>query len=633
MKILLFGGTSEGRELCKYLHTRGFEFSVCVATDYAKDYILKGVEVITGRKGVEDIKKLVVSGRYTLILDATHPYADLVTQNIQTAVRGLNVEYIRIVRDSQPLDSICVTVENFQQAVEYLTHTVGNVLLTTGVKNLKDFTSIPDYQNRVFARVLDTPTSLDACQTLGYKNIIPNSGTCNLETNVSHIELANAKYLVTKESGTTGGFSEKVQACKVKGVVPIVITRPLQEEGLNLDEALEYLSHIKDVYIVGIGMGNPLELPPKSLEAINSSEVLIGAKRMVETFNRPSYTTYHPDEIAQYINTCEYSKLTVLMSGDTGFFSGTKKLLPLLRHHNVKVYSGTSSVSYLSAKVGIPWDSSEVLSVHGRSSNYISAVDRHPVVYLLTGGNVSAVCESLVYYHLEDVTITLGENLSLEDENITTGKPSDYIGKEYSSLSVMCIENPHAIDTIRVGIPDSEYVRGRVPMTKAEVRAVSVSKCMVDSTSTCWDIGAGTGSVSVELALLSPKGTVYAVEKNPEGVALIRENARKFRVSNVVPLEGNAETVVQSLPSPDVVFIGGSSGSLKSILEVALTKNPQVRVVANCITLETLTTLLEYSTYPNFEVTQVAITRTNALGKYHMLKAENPVYVVAFNGC
>lgn len=241
MRILLFGGTSEGRELSEYLYNRGFQFCVCVATNYAKDYLSKGIEIIEGRKTFEDIKELISKGEYTLVLDATHPYADIVTRNIKSACDTLKVKYLRVVRESQPLDKICVVVDSVQSAVEYLTSTNGNILLTTGVKNLKDFTTIPNYQERIFARILDNTQSIEETQTLGYKNIILNSGACDLDTNISHIEKSNAKYLVTKESGSVGGFLEKISACKIRGVIPIVISRPIDVNGLTLKDTINYL--------------------------------------------------------------------------------------------------------------------------------------------------------------------------------------------------------------------------------------------------------------------------------------------------------------------------------------------------------------------------------------------------------
>jgi len=170
-------------------------------------------------------------------------------------------------------------------------------------------------------------------------------------------------------------------------------------------------------------------------------------------------------------------------------------------------------------------------------------------------------------------------------------------------------------------------------MTKSEVRAISISRCNVEDSSVCWDIGAGTGSVSVEMALLCPNGFVYAVEKNLQAITLIEENLKKFKVSNTKIICDNAESIVETLPTPNIVFIGGSSGGLSAILDVARQKNPTVRVVVNCITLETLNQTLEYiksKDIQDYQISQVSVSRINKISKYNMLKGENPVFIISF---
>lgn len=632
MKILLFAGTSEGRQLSEYLSYHNFDFSVCVATDYAKEYLSNNIDVITGRKNFNEIKELISSRGYSLVLDATHPYADVVTENIKKATDTLKVKYLRVLRDTQPLDDICIEFQDVYQVVDYLNSNDGNILLTTGTKNLKDFVSVKNYQERIFARILDNSQSYQDGKAFGYKNIILNTGACDLNTNLSHIEKSKAKYLVTKESGITGGFIEKIQACKIKQVIPIVISRPKDVNGLSLKDVINYLDNIKNISIIGVGMGNLEDLSKKVVEKIQNSDVLIGAERMLNMFpNKNKYVSYNPNDIAKYINDISLKNIVILMSGDTGFFSGTKKLLSLIDSNNVTIYSGISSVSYLSSKIGISWNDSKILSIHGRECNYISAIDKNKKVFLLTGGNIKQVCNSLIYYNL-DVDIIIGENLSQQNERISYGKPIDFINKEFSTLSIMYIGNPNAKDITNIGICDDDFIRGNIPMTKSEVRAISISKCNIEDNFICWDIGAGTGSVSIEMAKLCENGKVYAVEKNHEGVELIKKNSQKFRVSNIEIIEGNAKDIVNTLPTPNVIFIGGSGGKMFDILDIGRIKNPNVRVVINCVTLETLNQVLDYlklNNIQNYDITQIAITRTNKISSYNMLKAENPIFVIS----
>ena len=179
------------------------------------------------------------------------------------------------------------------------------------------------------------------------------------------------------------------------------------------------------------------------------------------------------------------------------------------------------------------------------------------------------------------------------------------------------------------------FIRGDVPMTKQEVRAVALAKLRLTATDTVWDVGAGTGSVSIEAALVARAGSVWAVERNAAGVRLIRENADAFGCGNVHAVPGVAPEALAKLPVPDAVFVGGSAGELLSIVEAALEKNSQVRLCVPCVTVETLTeacALLLGSRFKGFEACQVSAARAEAVGSHHLMKAQNPVFLVSARG-
>ena len=172
-------------------------------------------------------------------------------------------------------------------------------------------------------------------------------------------------------------------------------------------------------------------------------------------------------------------------------------------------------------------------------------------------------------------------------------------------------------------------------MTKEEVRTVSLAKLELTKDSVCYDVGAGTGSLSVEMAMRAFDGKVYAVERNPEAVRLIHKNARKFGRDNLHIIEGLAPEALEELEAPTHCFIGGSSGNLKEILELILKKNPAVRLVINCITLETLQEAMDAArTMPltDVEVVQIMASRSKKLGRYHMMMGENPIYIISCTG-
>lgn len=189
---------------------------------------------------------------------------------------------------------------------------------------------------------------------------------------------------------------------------------------------------------------------------------------------------------------------------------------------------------------------------------------------------------------------------------------------------------------MRLGIPDEEFIRGKVPMTKEEIRILSVVKLQLDNDSVVYDIGAGTGSVAVEMAGQCPKGMVYAIEKNPEAVSLIGQNKDKFGVCNMEIVEGTAPQCLSDLPKPTHAFIGGSSGNLLEIIQTVREKNSNARFVVNAVTLETLAQLQkipeEFPEYADMEVVQVGVSKSRAVGNYHLMCAENPVYVAEFGG-
>lgn len=168
-------------------------------------------------------------------------------------------------------------------------------------------------------------------------------------------------------------------------------------------------------------------------------------------------------------------------------------------------------------------------------------------------------------------------------------------------------------------------------MTKEEVRSVSLSKLRLTEDSICYDVGAGTGSVSVEMALRADQGQVFAIEKKEEAAALLEENKQKFAVDNLEIIKGEAPQALENLPAPTHAFIGGSSGNLKEIVALLLGKNPQVRIVINCITLETISEALDVLKEYDFqqrEVVQLAASRSKEIGRYHLMMGENPIYII-----
>ena len=256
-------------------------------------------------------------------------------------------------------------------------------------------------------------------------------------------------------------------------------------------------------------------------------------------------------------------------------------------------------------------------------------------VFALTGGENSpqALCAQMCRFGLGGVQVYVGENLSYDNENISSMKAEEAAQKQFSSLSVMMIINKDAKTLVHNvhGLNDDLFMRSKVPMTKQEIRAVSISKLMPQETDVIYDIGAGTGSCSIELALQAGRGMVYAFERNPEAVQLIEKNKELFGVENLTVIAGEASEKLEEMPVPDCVFIGGSGGNLCKMLDTIYAKNENCRVVINAITVETLIEVVEY--YKQHEayaldIVNVFAARAKKLGAYNLMMSQNPVYIM-----
>lgn len=393
---------------------------------------------------------------------------------------------------------------------------------------------------------------------------------------------------------------------------------------------------MKSVMIVGIGMGADT-ITGEGLCAIEQAEVLFGAPRMVEAFSRfekPSYAVYEPDKIKAFLDESELSRFAVLVSGDTGFFSAADGLIAALADYEVRLFPGISSVSYFFANLKRPWQNAALLSCHGKEVNLVDAVRRNQMTFALTGGNVNALAKELAQAGYGALEAAVGENLGAQNERIFTIPVNELAKMPVGKLAVLLIENPCADARMRFGIPDEEFTRGEVPMTKSEARAVTLSRLALSPHAVCCDIGAGTGSVTVEMALAAYNGHVYAVDKNEEAISLIKENCMRFHLGNVTPVLGNAPESLSSLPSMDAAFIGGSGGAMAKIFAVILSKNPSARIVVNAIALETLRAAVEafkrHGVTP--EIVQLSTARAKPVGGLNMMLAQNPVFIVSGGG-
>lgn len=482
-RILIFGGTTEGRLLAEYCHQQEIEAYVSVVSGYGADLLPESeyLHVLSGRMAGDAMEGFMKRASIHAVFDATHPYAAEATRNIKEACGRAGVSYLRVTRESAAAEnpggdsgkgpaaafaSQVVYVHSVEEAVGYLKDREGDILVATGSKELAAYTALPGYEERLYVRVLPSCAAISACEDIGIrgKRIIAMQGPFSEEMNRAMMRQLGVRYLVTKEAGTAGGFLEKLSAAEALSVTAVVIGRPLEErDGITLDAAKILLKEAgtvsakRKLSLIGTGMGGPGQMTLAAAEALKRCDVLFGARRMTDAAERlgepvskilrvPIYGNY---EILEWLESHpEHKRAGVLYSGDTGFYSGASGMAAVLSEkpycdsYEFTTYPGISSVSYLCAKMGRSWEHMKLISLHGRDCDAVQALAQNPAVFTLLGGahTVKELCEQLLRAGLTDVRITAGERFSYADERIVTGTPDQLAAMEFTSLAVVLME-------------------------------------------------------------------------------------------------------------------------------------------------------------------------------------------------
>ena len=470
------------------------------------------------------------------------------------------------------------------------------------------------------------------------------------------------------------------------------------------------------VTLVGTGCGSIGTMTASGIYALEHADLIIGAPRLIDSLpggwgdSRASavsseeimglirtFTDENPDIPWNGADMSEETekRIAVAFSGDTGFYSGAKPLLPMLKNEGIKtdVIPGISSLQLLAARLDMSWQDWKLVSAHGMDCDASREIDSDRYTFFLTGGKLgpSELCMQISEAGFGDLQVAVAERLSYDEERIILGGARDFTGEDFDSLSVLLVwptgvnmdeeeaetinhggelelqdinqlfDDPmdqllqtddshiHDMEAVRLhegeavpteerpietelrpGLPDSMFIRGDVPMTKRDIRAVIAGHMQTERNDVVWDVGAGTGSVSVELALQASGGSVYAVEKDHEGIILIEQNRERFGLGNIHTIEGKAPDVLEDLPAPNKVFIGGSGGNMREIIECALNKNPEVLICVSAILLETATETMVVMDYLGMEIdiTQVSISSAKKVSGKHMMIAGNPIFII-----
>ena len=526
-RIVIFGGTSEGRELAETAQRSQMPVLVSVVSEYGESLLTesKWVGVHQGALDADGMKELLKKENPPFVLDATHPYAKVVTAQVRAVCEELDLPCYRVLREEETLEDGMYRAASTQEASDFLEKQTGNILLTTGSRELHVFAEKETLLPRLFARVLPDSKVLAQCEEMGINgsHLIAMQGPFSVEMNQALLHQTKAVWMVTKESGARGGFQEKWQASKQCGVKFLVINRPENEEGISLAEAKRYCSRdaqtatakqllteqadvtrsteqskltgwndligqnkltgkseerslenptgqneeiaqndqARQMFLIGMGMGGGGDLTVRAVQTLNECDVVFGAPRMLQDIAQyakqaQKIPLFQATAIAQWLTShgnfisdgSAVTKVAVILSGDTGFYSGSSALVKQFSGSgwNVHVLAGISSPSALASRMQTSWEDWYLSSVHGRSyeaQDMRELLDNHEKVFLLLGGSGSflhEVCEKLVEIGYASVKVTAGIRMGYADERLISGQAEELQHQQIKELTVALIE-------------------------------------------------------------------------------------------------------------------------------------------------------------------------------------------------
>jgi precorrin-6Y C5,15-methyltransferase (decarboxylating) len=413
-----------------------------------------------------------------------------------------------------------------------------------------------------------------------------------------------------------------------------------------------------NIYVIGIGY-KPLE--KRAAGIIARSSVILASRRLHEVFLRYPECAAAADRLRVINNVNETigfmklfieenpdSIITLLASGDPMFFGIARRAVEEFGKDPVEIIPDLSSVQRAFSLIKEPWDDALLISLHGgpdpnrrRKPEYglddISRLlDKSGKIAILTDGinNPSVIAARLV--SRSDIRIYVCEKLGYPEERIIEGSPQEIAAQAFTDPNVVVIktgaEAPQKDNgaCIRLGLGEDEIAHFRGLITKDEVRAAAIHKLRLPREGVLWDIGAGSGSISIEASRLCPELGIFAIEKDQEQINNIRANIDKFGVSNISIIEGIAPDVIAELPAPDRVFIGGSGGRISEIIESLSARMQSGIVVINAATIETFTAAFEALAKEGYsvEAVQISVAKMKPIGDSHSFSAQNPVFVV-----
>ena len=396
---------------------------------------------------------------------------------------------------------------------------------------------------------------------------------------------------------------------------------------------------MSEIIIAGAGSGNESQLTHEVHEALMNSDVVLASSRFRKLIP-PNKRIIDLKDFDETFNQLEHERgnKLILLSGDPCLYS----LLPIIKkrfsNENIRVLPGISSLQILCSRACEAWNDSVILSGHGRTlraGTFLNLVERNRLLILFCDKNISPqwACQNLIHIN-GSLEVFIGCNLGHDDEKIFHGKPEEFLHDEFPELSVMLVKNHDVYMPLNIHLRDSEFIReDRIVMTNECVRSVILSRMNLNRDSVLWDIGAGSGSISISAGHENIYAEVHAIEYKHEAAELISRNASRFHTHNIIIHEARALDILHTLPQPTHIFIGGTEGELGGILEYISQMKSPVQVMIACVTIETFSTA--YNTlrdWNNFEAVQISVSESKSLNpSMTLINARVPVMLLSAN--
>ena len=400
---------------------------------------------------------------------------------------------------------------------------------------------------------------------------------------------------------------------------------------------------MKTVSIIGMGMG-PEDLTARHKSTIARADILVGGRRLLEQF-KESPAQKKPigkdiEGIVEFVRAqSKNHKIVVLASGDPLFYGIGARMTAALGARRVKIYPNISSVAAAFARIKEPWHDAAIISLHGRKNEdqLFSAMESKSKIAVFTDPkkNPAWLAARLIEKEFSNFKMCVLEALGSDSERFDWYPLETAASMKFDAPNMVVLKrSPLKIKSthrIHLGAPDTWYDHSGGLITKSEIRAIAISKLRLAPDQILWDLGAGSGSISIEASLFIKKGKIFAVEKNPDRIEYIENNSKRFKVRNLKIIQAVLPEGLSALPRPDRIFIGGGGRDLKAIVTAAARcLKPGGRIVVNTVLIPNLQAVMTALDRLKFEteVIQVQINRGRQMPWAERFEAQNPVWII-----